>query len=112
MSLLRRVLRSGEGRKLRDLQALVPDINALEPELQRLDDDGLRARTGEFRSRLERGESPDDLLLEAFAVVREAAVRVLGQRHFDVQLVGGAALHWGAVAEMRTGEGKTLTSTW
>ena len=111
MSLLKRVLRSGEGRKLRDLQALVPDINALEPEMQRLDDDGLRARTGEFRSRLERGESPDDLVLEAFAVVREAAVRVLGQRHFDVQLVGGAALHWGAVAEMRTGEGKTLTST-
>ena len=111
MSLLKRVLRSGEGRKLRDLQALVPDINALEPEMQRLDDDGLRARTGEFRSRMERGESPDDLVLEAFAVVREAAVRVLGQRHFDVQLVGGAALHWGAVAEMRTGEGKTLTST-
>ncbi len=111
MSLLKRVLRSGEGRKLRDLQALVPDINALEPEMQRLDDDGLRARTGEFRSRLERGESPDDLVLEAFAVVREAAVRVLGQRHYDVQLVGGAALYWGAVAEMRTGEGKTLTST-
>ena len=111
MSLLKRVLRSGEGRKLRDLQALVPDINALEPEMQRLDDDGLRARTGEFRSRLEQGESPDDLVLEAFAVVREAAVRVLGQRHYDVQLVGGAALHWGAVAEMRTGEGKTLTST-
>ena len=111
MSLLKRVLRSGEGRKLRDLQALVPDINALESEMQRLDDDGLRARSGEFRSRLERGESPDDLLLEAFAVVREAAVRVLGQRHYDVQLVGGAALHWGAVAEMRTGEGKTLTST-
>ena len=111
MSLLRRVLRSGEGRKLRDLQALVPDINALEPEMQRLDDDGLRARTGEFRSRLERGESPDELLLEAFAVVRESAVRVLGQRPYDVQLVGGAALHWGAVAEMRTGEGKTLTST-
>ncbi len=111
MSLLKRVLRSGEGRKLRDLQALVPDINALEPEMQRLDDDGLRARTGEFRSRLERGESPDDLVLEAFAVVRESAVRVLGQRHYDVQLVGGAALYWGAVAEMRTGEGKTLTST-
>ncbi|MXV99480.1 MAG: preprotein translocase subunit SecA [Acidimicrobiaceae bacterium] len=111
MSLLRRVLRSGEGRKLRDLQALVPDINALEKETQRLDDDGLRARTGEFRGRLDRGESTDELLLEAFAVVREASVRVLGQRHFDVQLVGGAALHWGAVAEMRTGEGKTLTST-
>ncbi len=111
MSLLKRVLRTGEGRKLRDLQALVPDINALEPEMQRLDDDALRARTGEFRSRLEQGSEPDDLLLEAFAVVREAAVRVLGQRHYDVQLVGGAALHWGAVAEMRTGEGKTLTST-
>jgi preprotein translocase subunit SecA len=111
MSLLKRVLRTGEGRKLRDLQALVPDINALEGEMQRLDDDGLRARTGEFRNRLERGESPDDLVLEAFAVVREAAVRVLSQRHYDVQLVGGAALHWGAVAEMRTGEGKTLTST-
>ena len=111
MSLFKRVLRSGEGRKLRDLQALVPDIGALEGEMQRLDDDGLRARTGEFRGRLERGESPDELLIEAFAVVREAAVRVLGQRHFDVQLVGGAALHWGAVAEMRTGEGKTLTST-
>ncbi len=111
MSLFKRVLRSGEGRKLRDLQALVPDINALEPEMQRLDDDALKARTGEFRGRLERGEQPDDLLLEAFAVVREASVRVLGQRHYDVQLVGGAALHWGAVAEMRTGEGKTLTST-
>ena len=111
MSLLKRVLRSGEGRKLKDLQALVPDINALEPEMQRLDDDGLRARTGEFRSRLERGESPENLLLESFALVREAAARVLGQRHFDVQMVGGAALYWGAVAEMRTGEGKTLTST-
>ena len=111
MSLFRRVLRTGEGRKLRDLQALVPEINALERETQRLDDDALRARTAEFRTRIDRGAQPDDLLLEAFAVVREGAVRVLGQRHFDVQLVGGAALHWGAVAEMRTGEGKTLTST-
>ena len=111
MSLFKRVLRSGEGRKLKALQALVPDIGALEPETKRLDDDGLRARTAEFRSRLERGEAPDDLLIESFAVVREAAWRVLGQRHFDVQLVGGAALHLGWVAEMRTGEGKTLTST-
>ena len=111
MSLFKRVLRSGEGRKLKDLQALVPDMNALEGEVQGLDDDALRARTGEFRTRLERGESPDDLLMEAFAVVREAAVRVLGQRPYDVQLVGGAALHLGWVAEMRTGEGKTLTST-
>ncbi len=111
MSLFRRVLRSGEGRKLKALQALVPDVNALEPEIKRLSDEALRARTGEFRSRLERGADPDDLIIEAFATVREAAWRVLGQRHYDVQLVGGAALHWGAVAEMRTGEGKTLTST-
>ena len=111
MSVFKRVLRSGEGRKLKALQALVPDINALEREIKSLDDDGLRARTGEFRNRMERGEDPDGLLIESFAVVREAAWRVLGQRHFDVQLVGGAALHWGGVAEMRTGEGKTLTST-
>ena len=111
MSLFKRVLRSGEGRKLKALEALVPDINALEPETQRLDDDALRARSGDFRTRLERGEDPDDLLIECFAVVREAAWRVLGQRHYDVQLVGGAALHLGWVAEMRTGEGKTLTST-
>ncbi len=111
VSLFKRVLRSGESRKLKAMQALVPDINALEPEIKRLSDDGLRARTGEFRGRLDRGETPADLLVEAFAVVREAAWRVLGQRHYDVQLVGGAALHFGMVAEMRTGEGKTLTST-
>jgi preprotein translocase subunit SecA len=106
-----RLLRSGEGRKLKALQALVPDINALEPEIQALSDDALRAKTGEFRSRLDQGETLDDLLIEAFAVVREAARRVIGQRHYDVQLVGGAALHLGWVAEMKTGEGKTLVST-
>ena len=111
MSLFKRVLRSGEGRKLKALQALVPDINAAEPELSGLDDDALRAKTQEFRTRHDNGEPVDDLLIEAFAVVREAAQRVLGQRHYDVQLVGGAALHLGWVAEMRTGEGKTLTST-
>ncbi|MEZ5165635.1 MAG: hypothetical protein R2695_03770 [Acidimicrobiales bacterium] len=111
MSLFDRVLRSGAGRKLKALQALVPDINALEPEIQALGDDALKAKTAEFRSRLDQGEEPDDLLIESFAVVREAAHRVLGQRHFDVQLVGGAALHLGWVAEMKTGEGKTLTST-
>ncbi len=111
MSIFSRVLRSGEGRKLKALQALVPDINALEPELQALSDDALRAKTGDFRQRLDNGEEPDDLLIESFAVVREAATRVLGQRHYDVQLVGGAALHLGWVAEMKTGEGKTLTST-
>ena len=111
MSIFSRVLRSGEGRKLKALQALVPDINALEPEMQALSDDALRAKTGEFLQRLDNGEEPDDLLIESFAVTREAATRVLGQRHYDVQLVGGAALHLGWVAEMKTGEGKTLTST-
>ena len=111
MSIFDRVLRSGEGRKLKAVQALVPDINALEPEMQALSDDQLKAKTNEFRNRLDNGEEPDDLLIESFAVVREAASRVLGQRHYDVQLVGGAALHLGWVAEMKTGEGKTLTST-
>ena len=111
MSVFKRVLRSGEGRKLKFIQALVPDINALEPSTEALSDDALRAKTGEFRTRLGNGESTDDLLFESFAVVREAARRVLGQRHYDVQLVGGAALHFGGVAEMKTGEGKTLTST-
>ncbi len=111
MSVFDRVLRSGEGRKLKAIQALVPDINALEPEMQALSDDELKGKTDEFRGRLDRGEEPDDLLIESFAVVREAASRVFGQRHYDVQLVGGAALHLGWVAEMKTGEGKTLTST-
>ena len=99
------------GPQTKALQALVPDINALEPEIAALSDDALRAKTGEFRNRLEQGESPDDLLIESFAVVREAASRVLGQRHYDVQLIGGSALHLGWEAEMKTGEGKTLTST-
>jgi preprotein translocase subunit SecA len=111
MSILDRFLRVGEGKKVKALQSLVPDIGALEPELEALSDDALRAKTPEFRQRLERGEPLDDLLIEAFAVVREAGKRTLGQRHFDVQLMGGAALHFGWVAEMKTGEGKTLVST-
>jgi preprotein translocase subunit SecA len=111
MSLLDRFLRAGEGKKVRALHSLVPDIGELEPETQALSDDELRAKTGEFRQRLDNGEPLDDLLIEAFAVVREAGVRVLGQRHYDVQLMGGAALHFGWVAEMKTGEGKTLVST-
>ena len=111
MGIFDRVLRSGEGRKLKALDALVPDINALEPETKALSDDALKAKTGEFRGRLERGETLDDLLIESFAVMREAAWRVIGQRHYDVQLIGGAALHLGWVAEMKTGEGKTLVST-
>ncbi|WP_208029218.1 preprotein translocase subunit SecA [Rhabdothermincola sediminis] len=111
MGVFDKLLRAGEGRKLRALQALVPDINALEPELQALSDAELRAKTDEFRLRLDNGADLDDLLIEAFAVVRESATRVIGQRHYDVQLMGGAALHFGWVAEMKTGEGKTLVST-
>ena len=111
MGLLSKVLRVGEGKKLKALQGLVPDINALEPEFERLTDDELRGKTAEFRSRIDRGEELEDLLFEAFATVREGAKRVIGQRHYDVQLVGGGALHFGWVAEMKTGEGKTLVST-
>ena len=111
MGILDRVLRAGEGKKVKALEGLVPDVNALESAMTALSDEALRGKTGEFRSRLERGESLDDLLIEAFAVTREAARRVLGQRHYDVQLMGGAALHFGWVAEMKTGEGKTLVST-
>ncbi len=111
MTLFKRLLRSGEGRKLKALQALVPDIGALEPEMQSLSDEQLRARVDDMRTSIDNGAELDDVLVEAFAVVREGAWRVLGQRHYDVQLVGGAALHLGWVAEMKTGEGKTLTST-
>jgi preprotein translocase subunit SecA len=111
MGFMDRLLRTGEGKKVRALADLVPDINALEPELEALSDDDLRGRTGEFRQRLDNGEDVDNLLIEAFAVTREAARRVIGQRHYEVQLMGGAALHFGWVAEMKTGEGKTLVST-
>ncbi|MBI4933091.1 MAG: preprotein translocase subunit SecA [Actinobacteria bacterium] len=111
MGILDKILRAGEGKKLKALEGLVPDINAQEATIAALSDDALRGKTAEFRQRLDRGESLDDLLVEAFAVTREAASRVIGQRHFDVQLMGGAALHFGWVAEMKTGEGKTLVST-
>ncbi|MEG1456619.1 MAG: preprotein translocase subunit SecA, partial [Comamonas sp.] len=89
----------------------VARINAMEPELEKLSDDALRAKTQEFKERVSQGQSLDDLLPEAFAVVREGSKRVMKMRHFDVQLLGGMALHYGKVAEMRTGEGKTLTAT-
>ncbi len=111
MTILDRILRAGEGRKVKALQGLVPEINAFADEYEALSDDELKAKTGEFKTRLDNGEDLDDLMLEAFATVREAAHRVIGQRHYDVQLMGGAALHFGWVAEMRTGEGKTLVST-
>ncbi len=96
---------------LKRLQPLVDRINSLEPEFESLDSDGLRAKTDEFRAKLGAGISPDDILPEAFAAVREAARRTIGQRHFDMQLLGGIVLHQGKIAEMRTGEGKTLVAT-
>ncbi len=111
MGFMDRLLKAGEGKKVRALKDLCPDIGALEPEIQALSDQDLARKTVEFRERLDRGEELDDLLIEAFAVVREAATREIGQRHYDVQLMGGAALHFGWVAEMKTGEGKTLVST-
>ncbi|GAB3133579.1 preprotein translocase subunit SecA [Amycolatopsis stemonae] len=106
---LNRLLRAGEGKMVKRLRNIADHINTLEDDVKDLTDAELRAKTDEFRKRNGEGESLDELLPEAFAVVREAAKRVLGQRHFDVQLMGGAALHLGQVAEMKTGEGKTLT---
>ena len=106
-----RIMRAGEGKILRDLSKIVDQVNAFEPNISALSDLSLRAKTDEFKARIASGESLDDLLPEAFAVVREAAKRTLGQRHYDVQIMGGAALHRGNIAEMRTGEGKTLVAT-
>src|SRR5436190_349918 len=126
MSIMQKILHAGEGKRLKAVQAIVPEINALEPEVERLSDDELRARTDQFREQVDQARAAGkdaehgeelvvdllhDLLPEAFATVREAGKRVLGQRHFDVQLMGGAALHLGWVAEMKTGEGKTLVAT-
>jgi preprotein translocase subunit SecA len=110
-ALARRLFGSANDRFIKGLQPLVDEVNELEPALVALDDDGLRARTAAFRERLERGDTLDDILPEAFATVREAAKRTLGQRHFDVQLMGGVVLHRGMIAEMKTGEGKTLVAT-
>ena len=109
--ILTKVFGSSNDRYLKQLRPIVARINGLEEEIQALDDASLAAKTGVFKERLEKGEALDDLLPEAFAVVREAGKRVLGERHFDVQLLGGIVLHQGKIAEMRTGEGKTLTST-
>jgi len=111
MAVLDKLLRVGEGKKVKALQGLVPDINAREPEFQKLSDAGLQAKTAEFRQKLDNGADLTDILVDAFAATREAASRTIGQRHYDVQLMGGAALHYGWIAEMKTGEGKTLTST-
>ena len=106
-----RILRAGEGRILKDLSKLVVQVNAQESRMIAMSDDELREQTQSFKNRFAQGETLDQLLPEAFAAVREAAKRTLGQRHYDVQLMGGAALHRGNIAEMRTGEGKTLVAT-
>jgi preprotein translocase subunit SecA len=109
--LLKKIFGSRNDRLIKQYSQTVKRINALEPAIEALDDEGLRAKTDEFRQRHAGGESLDDLLPEAFAVVREASKRSLGMRHFDVQLIGGMVLHYGKIAEMRTGEGKTLVAT-
>ncbi|MER7056175.1 preprotein translocase subunit SecA [Streptomyces sp. NPDC000351] len=111
MSVLSKIMRAGEGKILRKLHRIADQVNSIEEDFVDLSDAELRALTDEYKQRYADGESLDDLLPEAFATVREAAKRVLGQRHYDVQMMGGAALHMGYVAEMKTGEGKTLVGT-
>ncbi|WP_406727277.1 preprotein translocase subunit SecA [Streptomyces sp. GD-15H] len=111
MSVLSKIMRAGEGKILRKLHRIAGQVNSIEEDFVDLSDAELRALTDEYKERYADGESLDDLLPEAFATVREAAKRVLGQRHYDVQIMGGAALHMGYVAEMKTGEGKTLVGT-
>ena len=111
MSFLEKIFPDGNKKELKKFQALVEGVNILESEYEKLPDQELKNKTSEFKKRIEKGESLDSLLTEAFAVVRETAKRTLGMRHYDVQMIGGASLHKGKIAEMRTGEGKTLTST-
>ncbi|MFC2346604.1 MAG: preprotein translocase subunit SecA, partial [Scardovia wiggsiae] len=111
VSLLDRALRMGEEQQRRKLKGVAEAANALEDEISELTDDELKSQTAKFKEKLDNGAKLDDLMPEAFATVREVSKRTLGQRHFDVQLMGGAALHWGNIAEMKTGEGKTLVAT-
>ena len=111
MKLIEKIFGSYSSREIKRIMPIVKQINSLEPEIKKLSDSELRAKTDEFKSRLAAGETLDDILPEAFAVVREASSRVLGMRHFDVQLIGGIVLHQGRIAEMKTGEGKTLVAT-
>ena len=110
-AIIDKLLRIGEGKILRQLEAIAKAVNAIEDDFVAMSDAELQGMTEEFKNRLEAGESLDDLMPEAFATVREAAKRVIGQRHYDVQIMGGAALHLGNIAEMKTGEGKTLVAT-
>src|SRR4029078_9156712 len=111
MSVFQKILRAGEGRTLKRMQDRVREINDLEPAVEALSDDELRAKTEEVRKRLGEGEELDELVPEAFACVREAARRTIGMRHFDVQLIGGMVLHEGRIAEMKSCEGKTVAAT-
>ncbi|KAB7787939.1 preprotein translocase subunit SecA [Bifidobacterium cebidarum] len=106
-----KALRMGEGRQIKKLENVAKAVNALEDEISALSDEDLKAQTPKFKQQIENGKSLDEIMPEAFATVREVSKRTLGQRHFDVQLMGGAALHWGNIAEMKTGEGKTLVAT-
>ena len=110
-NIAKRLFGSANDRFVKTLQGMVDAINAVEPEVEALSDNDLKARTAWLRGRVEAGESLDDLLVDAFATVREGAKRTLGQRHFDVQILGGIVLHKGMISEMKTGEGKTLVAT-
>src|SRR3989338_5943482 len=111
MSILGKIFGDANERYIKSLEPVVEKINELEKEFQNFSDEQLKAKTVEFKERLNSGENLDDILPEAFAAVREASKRTLGLRHFDVQLMGGIVLHQGKIAEMRTGEGKTLVAT-
>src|SRR3990170_7929357 len=106
-----KLLRFGEGKILRQLRDIASQVGSIEDDFVAMSDDELRGQTADFKSRYEKGETLESLLPEAFATVREASKRVLDKRHFDVQMMGGAALHLGNIAEMKTGEGKTLVAT-
>ncbi len=111
LGLLKKIVGTRNDRELKRIQVYVEQINALEEGIQKLSDEQLKAKTPEFKERFKGGESVEELLPEAFAVCRETSWRVLQMRHFDVQLIGGVALHEGKIAEMKTGEGKTLVAT-
>ena len=111
MGVLKKIFKSYSEKEVKRIMPIVEQINKLEPEMEKLTDKELTGKTEYFKKQLEEGETLDDILPEAFAVVREASKRVLGMRHFDVQLIGGIILHQGRISEMKTGEGKTLVAT-
>ena len=111
MSLVDKILRIGEGRQLKKLKAIADKVDAVEDKYKAMSDEELKNQTQIFKDLLANGKTLDDIMVDAFATVREASARTLGLRHFKVQIMGGAALHWGNIAEMKTGEGKTLVAT-